>query len=194
MRDPRGGRDGVRPSRERRTLPGLRIEAAPQADIALIPLHTKSKGIKGYAIVDVADADWANQWRWRLDSHGYAARSTLFPDGKWREVFLHRELLGLVRGDGMEGDHRDRDRLNCRRRNLRPLPKKGNPNSQNRGSNLRSSSSYRGVSWHKANQKWTAQVVVNHKKIYLGSFDSEDDAAIVAKNFRQQTMPYSVEQ
>lgn len=37
-------------------------------------------------------------------------------------------------------------------------------------------SPYKGVSWHKKNQKWTAQIAVNGKQKYLGSFLTEEEA------------------
>lgn len=42
-------------------------------------------------------------------------------------------------------------------------------------------SGYKGVSWNKAQQKWTADITVNYKHVYLGAFDKKIDA-IVAYN------------
>lgn len=39
-------------------------------------------------------------------------------------------------------------------------------------------SKYKGVRWHKGDKRWRAQVGVNGKSLHLGSFDSEEEAAI----------------
>jgi hypothetical protein len=39
------------------------------------------------------------------------------------------------------------------------------------------SSSYKGVSWHKRQKKWLANITVNSKRMHLGSFDTEIEAA-----------------
>lgn len=41
----------------------------------------------------------------------------------------------------------------------------------------RGTSGFRGVTWHKRNQVWTARIVVNKKLIYLGSFATAEEAA-----------------
>lgn len=40
-------------------------------------------------------------------------------------------------------------------------------------------SKYKGVSWHKSKQKWSANITVNHKTVHLGYFVSEHHAALV---------------
>ena len=50
-------------------------------------------------------------------------------------------------------------------------------NQHNRNNNKNSSSKYKGVCWHKSNGKWYAQIVKNKKRIYLGVFKNEKDAA-----------------
>ena len=39
------------------------------------------------------------------------------------------------------------------------------------------SSKYKGVSWHVKAQKWTADIFIDGKRIYLGTFNEEDEAA-----------------
>ena len=38
-------------------------------------------------------------------------------------------------------------------------------------------SSFKGVSWHKGNRKWEAQIKKDGKKTHLGHFDDEEEAA-----------------
>ena len=41
----------------------------------------------------------------------------------------------------------------------------------------RNTSGYVGVSWHKRNRKWTAQIRISKKLVHLGSYDSAEDAS-----------------
>lgn len=160
-------------------------------DVARIPLRARDGTVRAYAIVDAADAEWVNQWRWCLYLPiGYAARKTEV-GGHSETIYLHRALLGLKRGDGLEGYHRDRDRLNCRRSNLRVVRKAGN--DQNRGSAPASTSAHRGVSWRTQSQKWHAQIKVHGKKVHLGYFANEIDAAVAARAARARWLAYAVD-
>jgi hypothetical protein len=158
-------------------------------DVERIPLCARNGSIRAYAIIDATDAEWAGQWRWHL-SNGYAVRCQ-WMGGKMREFRLHRELLALTHGDGTDGDHINRVRLDNRRQNLRPLPKGGN--GQNQPSERGSSSQYRGVSWDKRLHKWKSYVRVEGKLLHLGFFDSEQEAAALAKATRLRLLPFAVD-
>lgn len=157
-----------------------------------IPLCAIDGSVRAYAIVDAADADWVNQWVWRLNDDGYAKRNQRI-DGTCRNIPLHRALLGLVYGDGLDGDHIDKNRLNCTRANLRVLPHKGRPNNQNCEGRKNSTSRYRGVSWYRSYGLWVAQVRSNGKKIHVGYFSDEVEAAEAAREARRRLLPYAVD-
>ena len=71
--------------------------------------------------VDDKDYEWLSQWNWyaRKNSRSahlwYAARSTP-SDGT---ILMHRELLGLKKGNKLDGEHKNGDSLDNRRDNLR---------------------------------------------------------------------------
>ena len=163
-------------------------DTAPEGAM-LIPLRARDGSVRAYALIDVADAEWVNQWRWSLGADGYAYRSRREGRAK-HTIRLHRAILGLTRGDGQEGDHIDRDRLNCRRTNLRKLPGKGN--RQNVSSTIGSSSKYRGVYFDKDSRKWRAYVQVEGRQRYFGRFNDEEAAAEAARLARIRLLPYSV--
>lgn len=104
---------------------------------------------------------------------------------------LHRLLLGLAHGDKREGDHRNRNRLDYRRQNLRIVSK--GANGQNVSSSRGATSHYRGVSWVKAISKWMARVETNGKSMYLGVFANETEAAEVARVARKRLLPYATD-
>jgi hypothetical protein len=163
-------------------------------DTVRIPLRAKDGSVRAYALVDAADAEFVGRWTWRLDAQGYAGRGERVGGrtGPYTHIFLHRELLGLPRGDqAIITDHINRDRLDNRRANLRALLKASNP--QNVPSYRGASSQYRGVSWMKRNRKWIAYVQIEGKQHYLGLFVSEDEAASAAKAARVRLLPYATD-
>ena len=74
-------------------------------------------------------------------------------------------------------DHIDCNQLNNHIDNLRYVNDK--ENSQNRRSDKNTTSKYKGVSLHTANNKWSAQIVLDGKKIHFGYFTTEKEAAKV---------------
>ena len=50
-------------------------------------------------------------------------------------------------------------------------------NSQNKQLQKNNSSGFRGVDWHKTNQKWRAKIKIKNQLYHLGYFDSIEDAA-----------------
>lgn len=177
----------LRASRRRKHLP---VMVSDDGFYARIPLVDQAGNIKAHAIIDATDAEWAGQWAWAIDKDGYAVRFE-WDDGQTRAIMLHRELLGLKQGDGIKGDHIDRNRLNNRRSNLRPAAKFGN--AQNVTGHRGSTSRYRGVSWEKHVGKWRAGIKLDGKARNLGYFATEEEAAEVARAARARLMPYAID-
>lgn len=71
-------------------------------------------------LVDDSDFEHLNQWRWSVNSRGYAVRSV--QKNKIRSVVrMHRQLAGLDKNDQREVDHINRNKLDNQRANLRIL-------------------------------------------------------------------------
>lgn len=168
----------------------------PDEDYLRIQLggHRRGSVIRGFALIDAEDS-WLTQFTWfRMGPppFDYACRTARMINGVRRShIMMHRELLGLIPGDGLEGDHIDGDPLNNRRSNLRIVTHA--ENQQNRKSVADSSSQFRGVSWSKAKRKWIAQVTLNGRMIFLGAFSDEADAARVASEHRLRLMTHTNE-
>lgn len=132
------------------------------------------------AIVDDADYGWLCRWRWcalRRGRRFYAVRMSRHSSGRQVKIYMHRQILGLVPGDGKHGDHINGDELDNRRCNLRACTNQ--ENRWNQRAQLGTSSRFKGVSWHKPTKKWQAKVKHNRRIIYLGCFVNEVDAARV---------------
>lgn len=114
---------------------------------------------RGYAIVDAEDYAYLCQFEWHLAAKKYAARSQ---GGKM--VYMHHEILPLE--NGKEVDHRDRNGLNNRRKNLRLVTH--SQNLHNRGA--------KGISFDKRRGKWKARLNVKGRELWLGYFVDRRDA------------------
>lgn len=139
-------------------------------DVAYVPLS------KGYeAIIDVEDAQFVGRFNWTVVvkkcNRIYAWRN-IRRNGKQTTIYLHREVMNAQRGQ--EVDHIDGDGLNNRRVNLRITTHQ--QNLCNQLLRTTNKSGFKGVSWAKDRSKWRAQITVNYKMKYLGSFKTKEMA------------------
>lgn len=130
------------------------------------------------ALVDAADFDFLSQWPWHAfknpNGQFYACRNSDFSaDGKRKHIFMHRVLADTP--EGFDTDHINGDSLDNRRCNLRVASR--SQNMWNRAPNRRGTSRHKGVSWHKQHRKWCANIQVNKRRIFIGLFRSETEAA-----------------
>lgn len=129
-----------------------------------------------FAIVDDEDFDWLSQWKWCFNQ-GYAARTQNIGtfNGKEKKIGIQMHRLILGTPNGVETDHHDGDGLNNQRDNLREAT--SSQNQMNRASKINSTSLFKGVSWSRHKKRWVAQITINKKVTYIGSFRNEVDAA-----------------
>lgn len=86
--------------------------------------------------------------------------------------------------DGLEVDHINRNKLDNRKSNLRIVTRQ--QNMCNKGSYINSISKYKGVSWHKKDQRWYAQIRFNRQLYFIGSFENEDVAAAAYNHYAKK--------
>ena len=72
-------------------------------------------------------------------------------------------------------DHINGDKLDNRKVNLRIITRQ--QNNMNKSSRKNSTSKYIGVSFYNKTKRWVAEIRVNDKRVYIGSFLNEEDAA-----------------
>lgn len=130
-----------------------------------------------YAIVDDNDYDYLSQFKWyasKTKNTFYAMRNSSMIKGKRKKILMHREIMQPI--DGFIIDHINHNGLDNRKSNLRFCTKQ--QNNCNILRRKKFTSKYRGVHWASYANKWRAQITVNKKPIYLGLFNTEEDAAI----------------
>lgn len=122
-----------------------------------------------YSLID-DDMIHLNSNKW-FHRDGYAIRT----DNDNRTAFrLHREILNTT-DENIHIDHINGDGLDNRKCNLRICSH--SENSKNKRHKLENKTSkYKGVS-KTPYGRWIAQISCNKKKIYLGSFRTEEEAA-----------------
>jgi len=125
-----------------------------------------------FALVDDADFEWLNQWKWCADESGntcYALRAKSCKVGRIR---MHCLIMGARQG--YEIDHINDNGLDNKRLNLRFCTHA--ENHQKAPKRKGCSSKYKGVHWNIGNNKWVAKIKVNSKYIHLSCFKSEKKA------------------
>jgi len=116
----------------------------------LIPL---TQGV--FAKIDDADFERVNKYKWYYSKiSGYALRSFTNQQGKQFTLSMHRFINQTP--DGYVTDHRDGDKLNNQKYNLRSCT--DTENNQNMRLRKDSQSGYKGVSYNKRCKKWDVRV------------------------------------
>lgn len=118
-------------------------------------------------LVDDADYERLNKVSWRLNNSGYASRLS------------SRELMHCVLMEAKQIDHKDLNKLNNQRDNLRKASDSQNKANTPKNYTQGYTSKYKGVYWfERSKKKWRACVKKRGYKHYLGSFEFEIQAAL----------------
>ena len=116
------------------------------------------------------------RFNWYIGGHGtkfYAVRTVITSDNKLKTIRLHREIMNAPKGRVV--DHKNGASLDNRADNLRIATQA--QNMQNRKKRKNTSSQYIGVWFAKDCSRWESRITHQKRKIFLGKFDNEIDAA-----------------
>lgn len=131
-----------------------------------------------YAKVAPADYDRLRKYEWfaQKGKNCFYARGRLVGSktGEEKLTYMHQKIIEVPKG--MVVDHINHDGMDNRRASIRAATRA--QNIRNRKKFAKSSGSkYKGIYWRKKTRKWEAQITFERKKIFLGCFRSEIDAA-----------------
>lgn len=122
--------------------------------MANIPLFGK-RGLDKFAIVDEEDVEKVAGVRWHLSDTGYAVNRS-----NHKTVRMHRIINNTPKG--METDHKNHNRIDNRKSNLRTVTHQENVKNS-RG---------KGYCWDKSKQRWT----VIYKQTFYGRYITKGEA------------------
>ena len=126
-----------------------------------------------FAVVDAINYEWLSQHKWcawwNKGTQSYYAVRGNSKDGKKYMIYMHREILGLVKGDKRYSDHINHRTLDNRESNLRIVTHQQNHFNQKNP---------KGYTWHKHAKKYMSQICMNGKMINLGYFNNAKEAHV----------------
>lgn len=131
------------------------------------------KSSQYFAIVDDEDYEFLTQFRWHY-MRGYAVRNGPYVNGKRKPIRMQRVITNCP--DQLVVDHKDMNKLNNQKSNLRICTKSENSCNQNLYS--ANKSGYRGVAFHTKAQKYRAKITINGEEKWLGYFLDPKMAAL----------------
>jgi AP2 domain len=175
---PDGGRRGVP-----REFCTCNRSARSSSEMKLFKLsNTQLKGemksiplTKGFsALVDDSDYEMLTQYRWRAKTDR-KKRAVYAVTGK-SAVRMHRLLLSVT-DSRIQVDHKDRDGLNNQRYNLRVCSNSQNQTNKSKIAG-KFTSRFKGVHWDKKLSRWKVGLVRNQKKVHIGLYTDEIEAAL----------------
>ena len=153
-----------------------------------IPLRNKNKEIIDFALVSDEDFDFLNALKWHKSHFGYACHS-----GKTGKIVMHRVIYERAFGPMIKEniDHKDRNRLNNQRENLREA--NHSENGLNKSQRIDNTTGYRGVRLDKRflpRIRYQAYSTQKDEWISIGYFDKNEDAAIAHDIWMKDHYPH----
>lgn len=154
--------------------PPIIVKSKPAKELYMKKIPLSQNQI---AIVDDDDYEKINKYKWTADldkrCNKFRARRNIYKKGKnIKSILMHRFIMNCP--ENMTVDHINHDTLDNRKSNLRICTLQQNCGNQGP---RKGTSKYKGVSWYKQIKKWTAQISYKFKKIRLGYFKTEKEAA-----------------
>lgn len=136
----------------------------------------KLKNSSIFAICDDEDFEFLSQYTWCVCRNSKHPSLTYYAQTTRNSERLTMHQLVLAAPSNILIDHINGSGLDNRRENLRLATSSQNTMNSKKSSKKRSSI-YKGVSFQNGVCKWKAELTLNGKRIYLGLFSVEKDAA-----------------
>jgi len=147
----------------------------------ILQIDSPKYGIRE-VLIDDEDFDLVNKYNWHLSYYkkikNFYALANVWHVGKGagNPIRMHRLIMGNPKGFVI--DHINHNTLDNRKENLRACTFQGNSQNMSKPSHGLSSI-YKGVSKVKNSEKFESYIHLNNKKINLGQFTDELEAAKV---------------
>lgn len=131
----------------------------------VVTLYIKGKTNHGKVLIDAEDVPKLKHRSYHISSNGYCHDN--------EHKGLHRIITNCPKG--LVVDHINHNKLDNRKKNLLVCDSSHNNRSTQRKKETA------GVTFDKATKKWRAQIHDKYKNIYLGIYDTKEEAIAVRK-------------
>lgn len=131
-----------------------------------------------FALVDDENYDWLMQYKWCAQKRRntfYAATTIKLGKNQWTSLRMHQLIINQKLNKNEEIHHINGNGLDNCAHNLEILTRSHHRAMDKK--QINTTSKYKGVCFNKRNNKWKSEITVNLKKINIGTFISEIDAA-----------------
>jgi hypothetical protein len=136
-------------------------------NISYVVLRNFNGDESGRVMIDTFNIPLVRKHKWYLGSSGYAVSTS------GRHIMLMHRLINNT-PEGYLTDHINRNKLDNRKVNLRTCNE--SENMENRDMLATNTAKVKGVYFHKATGKWTAEKIYKGKRYYFGLYDTMDEA------------------
>jgi len=128
--------------------------------------------------VDLENFNLIKNFTWQENNKGYIITQVKKENLNSKKISLHHLILGIENGKGIIIDHKDRNRANNRKYNLRIAN-----SAQNRiNSIIRKDNKYGFTGVYNRDNRFYSKITVGGKDIHLGGFDTKKEAIIARIN------------
>lgn len=137
---------------------------------AYIHLYDKHGIENGMAIIDKEAVERVKKHKWCLDGNGYVKTGS-----RGSDIWLHNFILKRDPNHEIWCDHKSRNKLDCRKVNLREC--NHSQNACNTAIKSNNESGFIGVHFSKWAKKWKVAIRFNNKQYHIGYFVDKIKAA-----------------
>lgn len=136
-----------------------------------------------YAYISKDDLKLAKQVFWRKTEYGYARGKNPFTR---KDVLLHKHITKTSKEIVI--DHINRNKLDCRRENMRIADSQ--INSFNRNPPCNSTTGYKGVLYDRKKEKYKSYIKYNGKQVVIGYYQTAELAHQARVEYEETIMCY----
>jgi hypothetical protein len=129
------------------------------------------------ALVDDEDYERVTEHTWIANRTWQGCWYSYMTGNPW--ISMHRFIMGKTDGSRVIL-HLNDDGLDNRRSNLKIGTDSDNQHIRHKDA--------KGYHWDSPRKKWKAMICIDHKAVYLGRFDREEDAAMAYKEAKQKVL------
>lgn len=140
--------------------------------VCYVQTYDKQNNPKCIFIIDHEDYEKIKNYKWKVANRDNTVKNN-------KIGILSRFLLNVTEFK-IEVDHKNHNRLDNRKENLRKCNR--SQNEINKGINKNNTSGYKGVYIDKKQKKWISRIFKDNKEYYLGAYSNIKDAAKAYNN------------